>query len=88
MLVSNSGSATSSNVVATDSIPANLTFVPGSMLSGTSCAAATTAEDDNNSGGDETDPFGMDFAGNVVTGRAASLGPAASFAMVFNATVN
>ena len=88
VLVSNSGSATSSNVVATDSIPANLTFVPGSMLSGTSCAAATTAEDDNNSGGDETDPFGMDFAGNVVTGRAASLGPAASFAMVFNATVN
>lgn len=88
VLVSNSGSATSSNVVATDSIPANLTFVPGSMLSGTSCAAATTAEDDNNSGGDESDPFGMDFAGNVVTGRAASLGPAASFAMVFNATVN
>lgn len=88
VLVSNSGSATSSNVVATDSIPANLTFVPGSMLSGTSCAAATTAEDDNNSGGDETDPFGMEFAGNVVTGRAASLGPAASFAMVFNATVN
>lgn len=88
VLVSNSGSATSSNVVATDSIPANLTFVPGSMLSGTSCAAATTAEDDNNSGGDESDPFGMEFAGNVVTGRAASLGPAASFAMVFNATVN
>ncbi|MVZ96268.1 DUF11 domain-containing protein [Sphingorhabdus sp. IMCC26285] len=88
VLVSNSGSATSSNVVATDSIPANLTFVPGSLLSGTSCAAAATAEDDNNSGGDETDPFGMDFAGNVVTGRAASLGPAASFAMVFNATVN
>lgn len=88
VLVSNSGSATSSNVVATDTIPANLTFVPGSMFSGTSCAAATTAEDDDNSGGDETDPYGMDFAANVVTGRAASLGPAASFAMVFNATVN
>ncbi len=88
VLVSNSGSATSNNVVATDNIPANLTFIPGSMFSGTSCAAATTAEDDNNSGGDETDPFGMDFAGTVVTGRAAALGPAASFAMVFNATVN
>lgn len=88
VLVSNSGSATSSNVVATDSIPANLTFIPGSMFSGTSCAAASTAEDDDNSGGDETDPFGMDFAGNVVTGRAATLGPAASFAMVFNATVD
>lgn len=88
VLVSNSGSATSSNVVATDSIPANLTFIPGSMFSGTSCAAASTAEDDDNSGGDETDPFGMDFTGNVVTGRAATLGPAASFAMVFNATVD
>lgn len=88
VLVSNSGSATSSNVVATDSIPANLTFIPGSMFSGTSCAAASTAEDDDNSGGDETDPFGMDFAGNVVTGRAATLGPAASFAMVFNASVD
>lgn len=87
VLLSNSGSATSRNIVATDSIPANLTFVPGSMLSGTTCATATTAEDDNDSGGDETDPFGMDFATNVVTGRAASLGPAASFAMVFNATV-
>lgn len=88
VLISNSGSATSSNVVATDSIPANLTFIPGSMFSGTSCAAATVAEDDNGSGTDETDPFGMDVAGNVVSGRAASLGPAASFAMVFNATVN
>ena len=88
VLVSNSGSATSSNVIATDSIPANLTFIPGSMFSGTSCAAASTAEDDDNSGGDETDPFGMDFAGNVVTGRATTLGPAASFAMVFNASVD
>jgi uncharacterized repeat protein (TIGR01451 family) len=88
ILVSNAGSATSTNVIATDVLPANVTFIPGSMFSGTSCAAASTAEDDNNSGGDETDPFGMDFAGNVVTGRAATLGPAASFAMVFNASVN
>lgn len=88
ILVSNSGSGTSSNIVATDSIPAGTTFIPGSMLTGTSCAGATNAEDDNNTGADENDPFGMDFAGSTVTGRADTLGPSASFAMVFNATVN
>ena len=88
ILMSNSGSATSSNIVATDNIPPGTTFIPGSMLSGSSCAGATNAEDDDNAGADENDPFGMDFAGSTVTGRAASLGPAASFAMVFNATVN
>jgi uncharacterized repeat protein (TIGR01451 family) len=88
ILVSNSGSGTSSNIVATDSIPAGTAFIPGSMLTGTSCAGATIAEDDNNTGADENDPFGMDFAGSTVTGRAATLGPSASFAMVFNATVN
>jgi uncharacterized repeat protein (TIGR01451 family) len=88
ILISNSGSATSSNIVATDSIPANVTYVPGSMLSGTGCAAAATGEDDNNSGGDESDPVGMDIAGTTLTGRANILGPSASFAMVFHATVN
>lgn len=88
ILISNSGSATSSNIVATDNIPANVTYIPGSMLSGTNCAGAATAEDDNNSGGDESDPFGMEIAGTALTGRAASLAPGASFAMVFNATVN
>jgi uncharacterized repeat protein (TIGR01451 family) len=88
ILISNSGSATSSNVVATDNIPANVTYIPGSMLSGTNCAGAVTAEDDNNSGGDESDPFGMEIAGAALTGRASSLGPGASFALVFNATVN
>ena len=88
ILVSNSGSATSTNIIATDDIPANLTFIPGSMLSGTTCAGATTVEDEDNAGGDEADPFGMDFAGTTVTGRGTSLGPSASFAMVFSATVN
>lgn len=88
ILISNSGSATSSNIVATDTIPANVTYIPGSMLSGTNCAGAATAEDDNNSGGDESDPFGMDISGATLTGRANTLGPGASFALVFNATVN
>lgn len=88
ILVSNAGSATATNVAIGDAIPANVTFVPGSILSGPNCAGAATAEDDNAAGGDETDPFGVSIAGTNLTGTAASLGPSASFAIVFNATVN
>lgn len=88
ILVSNAGSATATNVAIGDAIPANVTFVPGSILSGSNCGSAATAEDDDAAGGDETDPFGVSIAGTNLTGTAASLGPSASFAIVFNATVN
>jgi uncharacterized repeat protein (TIGR01451 family) len=88
ILVSNAGSATATSVSITDALPANITFIPGSLLSGTSCASATTAEDDNAIGTDETDPFGVSVAGTNLTGTAASLGPNAAFAIIFNATVN
>jgi len=88
ILVSNAGSATATSVSITDAIPANLTYIPGSALSGASCASATTAEDDNATGTDETDPFGVAVAGNSLTGTAASLGPNTAFAIIFNATVN
>lgn len=88
ILVSNAGSATATSVAITDALPANITYVPGSLLSGTSCASATTAEDDNATGTDETDPFGVSVAGTNLTGTAASLGPNAAFAIIFNATVN
>lgn len=88
ILVSNAGSATATSVSITDSIPANITYIPGSAMSGTSCAAATTSEDDDAAGADETDPFGVSVAGNNLTGTAASLGPNAAFAIIFNATVN
>lgn len=88
ILVSNAGSATATSVSITDALPANITYTPGSLLSGTSCASATTAEDDNAIGTDETDPFGISVAGTNLTGTAASLGPNAAFAIIFNATVN
>lgn len=88
ILVSNAGSATATSVSITDAIPTNLTYIPGSALSGASCASATTAEDDNATGTDETDPFGVSVAGNSLTGTAASLGPNTAFAIIFNATVN
>lgn len=88
LLITNTGPATASGLSATDALPANLTFVAGSMLSGTSCAGAATAEDDNSSGTDESDPFGASFAGTTVTAVAPSLASSASFALVFRATVN
>jgi uncharacterized repeat protein (TIGR01451 family) len=88
ILVSNAGGGTATAVIASDPIPADLTFVPGSMFSGTSCGTAATPEDDDATDTDETDPFTMSIAGSTVTGTAATLAPAANMALVFNASVN
>jgi uncharacterized repeat protein (TIGR01451 family) len=95
ILVTQNGKAAAPNatvnqtvIAPSDTLPSTVTYVAGSMFSGTTCAAATTAEDDDNAGGDESDPFGMAVSGATVTGSAASLAPGATFAMVFRATVN
>lgn len=91
ILLTNNGNtvtAASTNVLMNDPLPTNVTFVAGSMRSGTSCAGATTVEDDDNIGTDESDPFGMAFSAATVTGRAASLAANATFAMVFRVTIN
>jgi uncharacterized repeat protein (TIGR01451 family) len=86
--VANAGSGTATSISVADPMPANMTFVPGSMATGANCGSASTAEDDDNVGGDESDPAGMSFAGTTVTGTRTTLGPSATFAMVFNATIN
>lgn len=88
ILISNPGSGTATNVSISDVMPANTTFVPGSIVTGTNCGSAATVEDDDASGADESDPYGASFATNTLTGTAASLGPSVSFAIAFNATVN
>jgi len=88
LLVSNAGPATATSILVSDPLPANLTFVPGSIRSGTTCANATTVEDDNATGGDEDDPFGASWSGGVLSAITASLANGASMAIVFNATVN
>jgi uncharacterized repeat protein (TIGR01451 family) len=88
ILVSNSGVSAATNFNVGDVLPANVTYVPGSMASGTNCGSATTPEDDNATGTDDTDGIGLSITGTNVTGTAASLAPAASFAMTFNATIN
>ena len=88
ILVSNAGSATATNISIADAIPPRVTYIPGTMLSGTTCAGATTPEDDNATGADESDPFGVSVTGTTLTGTAASFSTASSFAIAFNATVN
>lgn len=87
ILVQNPGSGTATNVVGTDTVPATLTYTPGSMLSGANCAGAATAEDDNAAGADETDPYGASVTGAVLTATVPSLGPSASFAVKFRTTI-
>lgn len=88
LLVSNSGSGTATGIAMSDAVPASMTYVPGSLHSGATCAAATNAEDDDNSGADETDPFGASVSGSTISAEAASLTASNSFALTFSATVN
>lgn len=88
ILITNAGVGTATTVAASDPLPATMTFVPGSIRSGTSCAAAATVEDDNNSGTDETDPYGASFTGTTLSATTASMASAATFAITFDATVN
>jgi uncharacterized repeat protein (TIGR01451 family) len=88
ILVTNAGSATTTTVALTDTLPANTTLVAGSFRTGTSCAGATTVEDADAVGADESDPFGMALTGTTITGIAASMAPASTVAFVFDVTVN
>ena len=91
ILVTNAGAVgtvAQSNIVTTDPVPAALTYVPGTLRSGTSCATATTIEDEDAIGADESDPVGMSFSGATMSGSAASLPVGGTFAMLFNVLVN
>lgn len=86
--VSNAGPSQATNVAATDVVPAALTYIAGSMVSGANCAAAATSEDDNAAGTDETDPIGASITGNTISVVSANLAATGAFAIKFNATVN
>ncbi len=88
ILITNTGLATANSVVGSDPLPTAVTFVPGSILSGTNCANAATVEDDNATGGDESDPAGASFSANVVSYSNTGIAGGATAAMTFRATVN
>jgi uncharacterized repeat protein (TIGR01451 family) len=86
--ISNAGPSAATNVVATDVIPADVTYVAGSMFSGASCTTTTTAEDDDATDGAETDPVTASISGATITATRATLVSTGSFAISFNTVVN
>ena len=86
--IANAGPGTAATIAASDSIPANMAYAAGSMLSGANCGSAATAEDDDASDGGELDPVAASHAAGTITITRASLTNGASFALTFNAVVN
>ncbi|MBO9712194.1 hypothetical protein [Sphingomonas sp.] len=91
MTIANAGPGIATNVAVADNVPANTTFVPGSISVGTAglgCILLGTTEDDNNTGSDESDPFGGSFDGTTVRATLPSVAPLTSYAVSFRVTVN
>jgi uncharacterized repeat protein (TIGR01451 family) len=88
ILVTNNGGIAQTGISSADTLSPDTSLVATSLMSGTSCAGAAIAEDTDIAGADESDPFGMSFAGTTVSGAAPSLPAGGSFAMVFNVTIN
>lgn len=88
ILMSNSGSATLTSIAATDVIPTTLTYLGGSMRSGTTCSGAATIEDDDASDGSEGDGVTASIASGTVTVAASSLAAGGSIALTFLGTIN
>jgi uncharacterized repeat protein (TIGR01451 family) len=87
LLLSNSGSAAVTNANVSDTLPANVTYVPGSLRFGPTCASATSVEDDDATGADEA-PEGAAFASGVITATVSSLAAGATRALTFDVTLN
>ena len=89
LITTNTGESRATNVIMTDVLPQNLTYVSGSMRSGTTCSGATTIEDDDPAGADETDPVGAEFDGSQqIRATVGELASGGSLAIVFQATID
>jgi uncharacterized repeat protein (TIGR01451 family) len=89
--VTNTGPGVSTAMLASDQLPPQVNFVPGSIRTGASCATAATVEDDNATGADESDPVGASVTiGPVttITAVTASLAAGASFVVVFDTVIS
>ncbi|MFC4292226.1 hypothetical protein ACFOWX_07340 [Sphingorhabdus arenilitoris] len=86
-----SGAATASNINISDAIPANTTYVPGSIrINGTvtSPGAAQTCSGGTNATDSSADADGGQFGSNTVSGTLANIAGGASRALLFSVTIN
>jgi uncharacterized repeat protein (TIGR01451 family) len=93
MRVNNAGPGEANNITLTDAVPANSTFIPGSIAVGTSgllgaCILLGTAEDDNDTGADETDLYGGSFDGTSVKATLPRVAGGSSMSVAFRVTVD
>ena len=87
VLVTNDGSASASTIVLSDTLPASLSYVAGTLHSGSTCAGAATVEDDDAVGADESDPVGASVSGASIAGSASTLAVGASIALTYQAAL-
>ncbi len=88
LLVTNSGPLPASTIILSDPVPAKVTFIPGSMKSGTTCLGAATVEDDNNTGTDESDPIGASYSTGTIITLTSTIANGGTLALTFTATIN
>lgn len=91
--VSNSGVASATSIAITDAIPANTTYVPGSLyVGGTTligeCVLDGTFEDDDAVGADETDLNGGNFDGTNIKATIPLILPGTTATARFRVTLN
>lgn len=93
LTINNAGPGTAAGLVIADNIPANTTFVTGSITvgglgTGGVCVLNGTSEDDNATGADESDPYGGSFDGTTVRATMPSMAASTALAASFRVTVN
>ncbi len=93
ILINNQGGIAANNVTADDILLSNISYVADSLQSGSNCSGTLTSEDDDDDDDAETDPFSISYdpaasPRGTITGLADTLGPAESFAIIFQATVD
>ncbi len=87
LTIANAGPGIAHTVLAGDTLPTSVTYTPGTLRSGATCATAGTVEDDNATGADESDPVGASISGASISVIRPFMG-VESFAVTFDVVVN
>ncbi len=80
--IANTGGAAADDLSVTDTLDANLTYAPGTLL------VDGIAEDDDASGADETNPNGASHAAGVISAFISTLATSGTKTVVFDVTVD
>ena len=75
VLITNTGNTTATGIVATDSLPAQVSYVPGSARTGTTCTTASSTQ-------------GLSISGANIAASSSSLAPGQTFAVTYDVTIS